>query len=439
MTEQQVDLGFRPREWQRATFAKLRRFSVLAVHRRAGKTVFAILLLLHHALKIQKERGQFAYVAPLLGQAKQVAWRYLKAYAQKIPGTIVNESELWCEFPNGARIRIHGADNPDSLRGIYFDGVVLDEVAQMRPDTWGEVVRPALADRTGWALFLGTPKGTNLFSELFNKAGRLEDWCAVRLTVDDTQAIPADELDKMRREMSADEIRQELYCDFTVASYNTLISTASVDEARKRVLPRSAWLNSPVILGVDVARFGDDRTCIVRRQGPVVHDLVLLRGADAMEVAGAVAREITNHKPAATFVDGSGGYGAGPIDRLRSLGYRVQEVQFGGKASDARFMNKRAEMWWLMAEWVKTGVLTDHPDWSVDLCSPTYTFANGEGKVALESKAAIKERGLPSPDLGDALALTFAAPVAPPGIYVQGGIPSSGNGLARSSFDPFAG
>lgn len=448
MNDQTLSLNFVPRDWQRSAFKKMERarFSVLVVHRRAGKTVMAVLLLVHHALQTKKERAFYSYVAPELKQAKAVAWEYLKHYGRMIPGTKINESELWVEFPNGARIRVNGADNPDSLRGVYFDGVVLDEVAQMRPDTWGEVIRPALSDRHGWALFLGTPKGTNLFSELWNMATAREDWCAIRLTVDDTQAIDATELESLKRDMSPDEVRQELYCDFTAASSNALIPMSLVDEARKRVARPETWMQAPIILGVDVARYGDDRSVIIQRQGPLVRQPIIMRHKDAMAVADRVAQEIDLVHPSAVFIDGSGGYGAGPIDRLRSLGHRVSEVQFGGKPADERFQNKRVEMWWRMSEWIKQGSLPDLPAWAVDLCAPTYTYANAAGKVALESKDAIKARGLPSPDLGDALALTFASPVAPPDLAARRGtvrtefdpFAAAGPAMTKSQFDPFA-
>jgi hypothetical protein len=121
------------------------------------------------------------------------------------------------------------------------------------------------------------------------------------------------------------------------------------------------------------------------------------------------------------FIDGSGGYGAGVIDRLRQLGHVVTEVQFGGKPDDDRFANKRTEMWWHLAEWVKNGgALHNDPAMKLDLCAPTYNHRNVAGKTALESKDEIKKRGLPSPDIGDALALTFAYPVSTPGLVVDG-------------------
>lgn len=407
-----IDLGFRPRGWQTQCLSSLKRFSVVVVHRRGGKTVQAIVKLIDAAIRCQRERPRFAYIAPELKQAKAVAWDYLKSYAAKIPGILVNESELWVELPSGARIRLYGADSPDSLRGLYLDGVVLDEVAQMKPFLWGEVIIPALSDRQGWALFIGTPKGINLFSELYFKALDLPDWYAASFTIEDTGALPESELAALRANMSEQQWRQEMLCDFSASSDESLISLDLVTTAMKRVLPASAYSFAPKILGVDVARQGADRTVIQPRQGLWTGAPIILQGADAMEVAQRVALEWDSWKADAAMVDGTGGYGAGVIDRLKQLRYRPVEVQFGGRPSDERFANKRAEMWWSMKAWLEQGgALPNLQAYRIDLTGPQYDFKNAAGKLQLESKDKIAARGLPSPDLGDALACTFAAPV----------------------------
>src|SRR3954451_7106432 len=171
-----VSTGHVPRPQQRLLHAAPGRFKVLVTHRRFGKTVFAVNELISGAKRCKLRQPRFAYLAPFHNQAKDVAWSYLKHYTARIPDLAVNETELWVELPprveheggsGGARIRLYGADNADRLRGLYFDGVVLDEYAQMHPRVWSEVVRPALADRMGWALFIGTPMGRNGFCDLF--------------------------------------------------------------------------------------------------------------------------------------------------------------------------------------------------------------------------------------------------------------------------------
>ena len=149
----------------------MRRFNVLVCHRRFGKTVLAVNELVHRSLACRVPHPRHAYLAPLRKQAKRVAWDYLKRYTAAIPSRTVNEAELRIELPGGRRLFVEGADNPDALRGLYLDGVVLDEFGQMSPEAWREVIRPALADRAGWAIFIGTPKGRNAFHAVF-EAGR---------------------------------------------------------------------------------------------------------------------------------------------------------------------------------------------------------------------------------------------------------------------------
>jgi len=160
--------------------------------------------------------GRFAYVAPFLAQAKEVAWEYLKRFAQPIIAD-KNEGELWVELVNGARIRIHGADNPDRLRGAYLDGVVLDEYADMRPSVWGEVIRPMLADRQGWGTFIGTPKGRNEFYDVWARSQASADWFALILRASETGIIAPDELEDARGDMTPEQYAQEFECSFEAA------------------------------------------------------------------------------------------------------------------------------------------------------------------------------------------------------------------------------
>lgn len=409
-----IDLGFRPRPWQAEAFRRMRRFSVVVVHRRGGKTVKAVMKLIDAALRATSVRPRFGYIAPELKQAKLVAWDYLRSYAVKIPGTRVNESELWVELPhNEARIRIYGADAPDSLRGLYFDGVVLDEVAQMRPNVWGEILVPTLADRSGWALFIGTPKGVNLFSRLYLEAQGKEDWYADSFDFNRTKSLSEAELATMRDNMSDQQWRQEMLCDFAASSDDVLIPLSLVDGALGKHLRTDQFGFAAKVIGVDVARQGADRTVIQPRQGLAAFEPIIMRQADSQQVADKVAEFTLQFNADACFVDGSGGYGAGVIDRLRRLGFSVIEVQFNGEPRDPRFANKRCEMWWGIREWLLSGgALPQLNEYRIDLTGVRYDYANARGKLALESKEKLVARGMPSPDLGDALALTFASPVA---------------------------
>lgn len=190
---------------------------MLVCHRRAGKTVACVAELVLSALFCTKPDGRYAYVCPQFNQAKDVAWMYIKRLTADIPGIQYNESELRADLPNGARIRLYGADNPDRLRGLYLDGVVLDEFADMRSSVWGEVIRPMLADRKGWAVFIGTPKGHNDFYRSWLYAKQADDWFALMLKASDSGLIDAAELVDAARGMTDDQYEQEFQCSFEAA------------------------------------------------------------------------------------------------------------------------------------------------------------------------------------------------------------------------------
>jgi hypothetical protein len=409
-----IDLNYQPRNWQSLVHTQRKRFTVVAVHRRGGKSEVAIMELINAALNFKQDLGLFFYVAPLLKQAKIIAWQRIKQRCAPLVAARlceINESELFVRFThNGATIRIYGADNPDAMRGVRLDGVVVDEVAQVKPETWEDILQPALADRKGWALFIGTPNGLNLFSDLFFKAldGR-EGWHAARFTVYDTNALDPEEVSRIKVDSSEQSFAREMLCDFSATGDDQLLSLSEIEEAARREMQPADIRFAPLILGVDPARFGGDRSVIVPRRGLQMMKPRVYRGIDNMALADRVAEAIDEYKPAAVFIDA--GNGSGVIDRLRQLRHRVSEVPFGGAASDARYANRRAEMWFKLRDWVRAGgCLVNDLSLKQDLAAPTYRF-NASDRIQLESKDDIKARGLPSPDLGDALALTFAAPV----------------------------
>lgn len=192
------------------------RWACLVAHRRAGKTVACINDLIRRAFVDDKVNGRYAYIAPYYSQAKSIAWDYLLRYTADVRVS-ANASELWVELLNGARIRLFGADNPDALRGLYLDGVILDEVADMRPRVWGEIIRPLLADREGWAVFIGTPKGHNFFYEIWKTANASESWFATSIKASTSGLIKAEELADASRGMTEDQYEQEFECSFEAA------------------------------------------------------------------------------------------------------------------------------------------------------------------------------------------------------------------------------
>lgn len=216
---ERVVIPYAPRALQVAVHDAIgpSRFVVVVAHRRFGKTVLAINHLIRSALTLERERPRLAYIAPTYRQAKAVAWDYLKHYARPVPGVGFNEAELRADFPNGSQVRLYGADNPDSLRGIYLDGAVLDETGLMHTRVWEEVIRPALADRLGWALFIGTPNGQNLFWDLRNRAATTSGWKLFEFRASQTGVVLGAELADARIAMSEDAYLQEFECSFEAA------------------------------------------------------------------------------------------------------------------------------------------------------------------------------------------------------------------------------
>ena len=195
--------------------ARAERGAILVCHRRLGKTVATINDILSKAVYTQKERARYGYIAPFYSQAKQIAWDYLKHYSKEV-AVKTSESALSVELFNGARCTLYGADNPDSFRGLYFDGVVVDEYGNCRPNLWSEILRPALSDRRGWWVFIGTPNGPNHFYEAWERAIAASpgQWYHLLAKSSETNILDAAELAAMRLEMTEDEYEQELECSW---------------------------------------------------------------------------------------------------------------------------------------------------------------------------------------------------------------------------------
>ena len=211
-----IEIPYSPRPLQAELHDALgkKRWAVVVMHRRAGKTVMAINHLLRDAILCTKNNPRFFYIAPTYRQAKQIAFDYLKTFAGKIPMVRFHETELRCDLPNGARIQLLGSENPASLRGIYCDGVVLDEMADMPESLFPEVIRPALSDRKGYALFIGTPRGHNAFYDLFSAAEQQDDWHTALYKASDTGILDLEELEAARSMMTSDQYAQEYECSW---------------------------------------------------------------------------------------------------------------------------------------------------------------------------------------------------------------------------------
>ncbi len=194
--------------------------------------MFAINKLIRDVLNCKAPSPRGHYFAPTFKQAKSIAWDYLQLFTKFIPGMVYNRTDLSATFPTGARIQLVGGNNVDGFRGQYSDSCVLDEIAMMPPRLWSEVVRPALADRKGSALFIGTPAGRNAFYDLYQRAAELPGWGRVLLTYRDTNILPAKEIADMRLDMEDYEFEQEMECSFNAAVRGAYFGRVMAD-ARK--------------------------------------------------------------------------------------------------------------------------------------------------------------------------------------------------------------
>ena len=208
-----MSLSYSPRPQFVPFHQRTQRWACLVCHRRMGKTVACVNELGARAIYSQKKDARYAYIAPFYRQAKDVAWQYVKEYLKPIIRK-VRESELRVELINGAWITLYGADNPDALRGLYLDGVVLDEFGDCRPSLWGSVILPTLIDRQGWAVFIGTPKGKNQFYDVHMRAISDSAWFSMHAPASTTNIIPHEELVEMATQMSEHEYAREIECSF---------------------------------------------------------------------------------------------------------------------------------------------------------------------------------------------------------------------------------
>ena len=212
-----IEIDYTPRLQAREFHDRTERFAVLVAHRRFGKTVAAVNDLIRDALTIDLPNVRVAYIAPYLSQSKAVAWDYALEYTRDIPHIKVNHSELRIDFPNGARFRLFGADNYNAMRGLYFDAVVLDEMADFPASAWPTVIRPAIVDRKGRATIIGTPKGKNEFWEMYDYAKNHPEWWCRMFKASETDILDADELEEAKRTMGEDRYEQEFQCSFEAA------------------------------------------------------------------------------------------------------------------------------------------------------------------------------------------------------------------------------
>jgi len=312
------------------------------------------------------------------------------------------EGKLWSE------------ENPDSYAGVHNqDGMMLifDESSGI-PDPIWEVGAGFFTENTPdryWFAFSNPRRNNGYFFECFHSKRNF--WTSRSVdarTVEDTDKAIYEQIIAEYGEDSS-QARVEVYGEFPASGEDQFIGSLSVDDAMKR--PKYKDMTAPIVVGVDPARGGMDSTVIVVRQGRDIIAIKRFKGDDTMTTVGNVIDAIEEYKPALTVID-EGGLGYGILDRLAEQRYKVRGVNFGSKAKQSiAFGNKRAEMWNDMKNWLKTASIPSDRQLKADLVGPMKK-PNSSGTIFLEGKKEMKSRGLASPDAADALAVTFAFPVA---------------------------
>jgi len=232
----------------------MKRWNVLITHRRAGKTIWAINALLKAVFTCPHKNPRGYYIAPFYSQAKRVAWQYIKDFTRVIPGTIFNESELLCKLPNGACIQLLGAENAQSLRGLYSDFIVCDEYAQFSPRIYAEVLGPTLVDRKGTIVFCGTPQG--MANDLYDKyvyAQSDSEWASWIFPATYTGIIPEEELERAKKQMSDEQYASEYLCSFATSLQGAYYAEAILQARDEGRITKLDWVPSlPVYTAWDL-------------------------------------------------------------------------------------------------------------------------------------------------------------------------------------------
>lgn len=257
---------YRPRNVFKGYHGRKQRFAIIVAHRRCGKTKAAVADLVIQALSTKKPKARYGYVCPLFSQARQNAWEYLVEFASQFPGAEINKSDSKITFRKAdgdyAWIKIYGADNPDALRGTYFDGVVLDEYGDMKPYAYTQIIRGGISERAGWVLFIGTPKGKNAFYKILERAKKNpEKWYSVVLKASETKILSAEELESIKEEIDEDEYQQEYECSFDAAIRGSFWGKELNAITEKGQVGLFPWIKAaPVHLAFDLGIGRDDST-----------------------------------------------------------------------------------------------------------------------------------------------------------------------------------
>jgi hypothetical protein len=305
-------------------------------------------------------------------------------------------------------------ENSESFAGLHAANstpfYIFDEASAIPERIW-EVGEGGMTDgEPMWFVFGNPTRNTGKFFECFNR--QRHRWHGVKIDSRTAKMPNKKQIQEWVDDYGEDSdfVRIRVKGEFPRAGSCQFIASDIVEGAVSREV--EVPQGSPKLFGVDVARFGDDQSVILRRHGRKVEEIHKFRGLDTMELSAKVAEYINIYKPDHTFID-EVGVGAGVVDRLKQLGYSIIPVNSANKADDERqWSNKRAEMWGRMKEWLGGADIPADQELESDLVAPEYGY-DAKMRVQLEKKSDMKKRGMASPDCADSLALTFAYPTPP--------------------------
>jgi len=291
--KQRVLLPYTPRKAFLPFHERTKRWGCLVAHRRAGKTVAAVNDLIRAAFMYQGLNGLFGYVAPFQNQARRIAWDYFKFFAEPLIKD-ANEAQMTLTLVNGAKISLFGSDSADAMRGLGFSGLYLDEYGDFKPSVFGNVLRPALADKGGWCVFAGTPKGKNQFWEIYQTAQRIpDDWFLLRLPASESGLLPQGELNAAKAQLSEDQYLQEFECSFEAAILGAFFGT-EMRLAEPRINERVVFTEGyPVHTAWDLGYRDDTAIWWYQVVGGEVRviDFFAVSGADIRTIAEVVVNK----------------------------------------------------------------------------------------------------------------------------------------------------
>jgi len=352
-------------------------------------------------------------------QLRQKTWRELAKWHQRsalkdwftwtaTTFSLKGAEETW--FAAAVPNTPHSAESFAGAHEKYML-LIFDEASAIDRAIW-ETAEGATATEGGfrkWLVFGNPTRSDGAFHECFHR--KKHRWHTKHLDTRTCRYADQSQIAQWAEDYGEDSdfFRIRVRGLFPNQAVVQMIGYGVAVDAASRIVDDSAYDFAPKIIGVDVARFGDDSTVITKRQGLFCYSQMVYRGKNTMEVANIVAQEIMDWHPQAIFVDETG-LGAGVVDRLNQLGFKVVGVNGSGSSDDKRYLNKRVETWGVMADWIKTAQIPNNQELLDDLTTPEYFFTP-KGQLQLESKDSLKKRGMPSPDRADSLALTFAYPV----------------------------